>query len=453
MSIFFLFLQMKNSIYINKRYRLLFFISLFFFLFPFSASSQEVIGVSIYSGKSLHVYPRYAVSICSDLTNSGSFGSDKNATIIFLGQRWSNKAGSSMPDESFGGTDGIGGNFKFAGKGSAPQYIDNQNNLPPGSEFPNMSIANSEGVILEGSDLAIRNNLNFETGHLILNNRNTIIGIKGSITGYNENRYVVTSTGISGGGLTRSTSGQQQGDIVFPVGTTVGSYTPASLAYIGIAQNLKVRVFETVYDKAIFGATDHVNAVNKTWNLSMNNTDPNAKLTINMQHNSNEESSQFTSSQSESFVSRFLSTTDQWDIMSATGVTPGVITSANPIPNSFVSSRTNIGNMALNEYFSKWIRKSNGLTEVRIPGGISPNNDGLNDRFTIQNLNPTDKVRLEIYNKWQMAVFKDPNYKNTFEGTGNQGDFMNIILPDATYFYIININDGKPLKGYLIINR
>ena len=435
-----------------KRFQLLIIFEICFFL-PYFSYCQEIIQVTIHPGETMYAHSGEPISIFSDITNSGSLASAKDSKINFLGQRWENKAGSSMPDESSSGVDGTGGNFMFAGTASSSQYINSSNNPLPNSGFPNISLANSQNVILEGSDLMVRNNLNFESGHLILNNRNALIGEKASITGYNETKFIVTGTGVNGGFLIRSTSGQQQGDIVFPVGTTVGSYTPASLNYTGIAQILKVRVFENVYDKAIYGKPDHDNFVTKTWNISSNFVDPNAKLTLNMQHNSRDEGSQFAISRNESFVSRFQVIADNWDIISAAGVTPGVITSGNPILNSFVSSRTNISGLSLNEYFSKSVIKRNAISGLRIPAGISPNNDGLNDRFVIENLKPTDKVRIEIYNSWQNIVYRDSNYKNTFDGIGNQNGLNNNTLPDGTYYYVININDSKPELGYIIINR
>jgi gliding motility-associated-like protein len=96
-----------------------------------------------------------------------------------------------------------------------------------------------------------------------------------------------------------------------------------------------------------------------------------------------------------------------------------------------------------------------GLTNssYRIPEGISPNNDGLNDRFIIENLNPADKVRIEIYDRLQSLVFRDANYKNNFDGIGNQKRLVTNELPDGTYYYILNFNDSKPITGYIIINR
>lgn len=437
---------------IYKRFQFLIILKLCFLL-PYYADCQEVIQVWIHPDGTLYVHSGETISIFSDISNAGSFASAKNSKINFWGERWNSKTGSTMPDESSSGVDGTGGNFIFARKVSASQYLSSSNNLQSNSGFPNISIANSQNIILEGSDLLIRNNLNFESGHLILNDRNTIMGVNSTISGYNKNSYVVTGTGTNGGFLVRNTSGQQQGAIVFPVGTTVSSYTPASLTYTGISQNLKVRVFENLFDKAIFGIPDNVYSVKKTWHFSMSNTDPNAIINFNMQHNNNDEGSQFAIRQAESFVSRFQVNTDNWDISSATGVSAGVITSADPIPNAFVSSRTNISGLSLNEYFSKSVIKEDAILGLRIPAGISPNNDGLNDRFVIENLKLSDKVRIEIYNSGQHMVYKDTNYKNTFEGISNQNGQISDNLPDGIYYYIININDGKAYKGYIVINR
>jgi gliding motility-associated-like protein len=424
-----------------------------FLLSPSYLKCQSAIGISIFPGKSIFVYPKYTVALISDLTNSGSFGSDKDATIVFSGQRWINQAGSILPDESITGSTGIGGVFKFSGQGSLPQYIESGNNLQLGSEFPNISIDNSQNVILEGSDLAIRNNLNFESGRLILNTRNVNIGAKGSITGYNEDRFIVTGTSTRGGALIRSVTGQQQMDIVFPIGSSINSYTPASINYTGLSQDLKLRVFENVYDKALSGLIDNVFSVSKTWHLALVRTDNTAQLSINLQHNRIKEGSAYTGSRSQSFISRFLANTEQWDTAPASVVSPGVITTTNPIPNSFVSSRTNLSGLSSNEYFSKAVRKSDGFARLRIPEGISPNDDGLNDRFVMQNMTLTDNFSLEIYNKEQRIVYKDLNYRNTFEGIGNQNEFVNSTLPNGTYYYLLNVNEERSFRGFLVIKR
>lgn len=433
--------------------RSLFVICLLSLLFPLSIKSQELIQISVHSGESFYVHPDAMVGIFSDINNSGTFASYNTSTVSFMGQRWNSMGGSRMPDESPDGISGSGGTFKFRGNLSSPQYI-NQNTSQAGSGFSNISIINPGNVYLEGADLVIRNNLNFETGHLMLNNRNALMPLKGTITGFNENRFIVTGTGTSGGSLQIGTAGIQQANIIFPIGTAVGNYTPASVNYTGIAQNLKVRVFENVYDKAVFGTPDNINVVNKTWNISFNNLDPNAKLAFSMQHNTGHEGTQFTANRLQSFVSRYTANLEKWDIIPPTGINPGIISSGNPVPNAYVSTRTNISGLSQNEYFSKSvISDNNNVASYRVPGGISPNNDGLNDKFVIENLKTSDIVKLEIYNRWQSLVFRDSNYKNTFEGIGNQSGLVSNILPDGTYYYILNFNGSKPVTGYIIINR
>ena len=419
---------------------------------PFIVKGQELMQMTVQSGESFFVHPEATVSIFSDVNNSGSIGSLKSSTINFLGQRWNNRIGSRIADEGSTGMNGTGGIIKFSGN-TSPQYINTQNNAKGNTGFSNLRIENSRNVILEGQDLYVRNNVSFVNGKIILNNRNAFMEINASITGYNENRYFVTGTGTSGGSLVRKTTGSQQAQIIFPVGSTVNSYNPASVNYMGVAQDLKIRVFDNVYDKAIFGTPDNINFVTKTWNISTSKLDPKASLVINMQHNASEEGPQFSSVRNQSFVSRYVSQDEKWDVIAASGVSPGIISSGNAIPNSYISTRVISSGLTQNEYFSKSVLRSNSISNFRIPAGISPNNDGLNDKFVIENLRPTDKVKIEIYNRWQSLVYRDTNYKNSFDGVGNQGSLVNNVLPDGTYYYILNFNDSKPVTGYIIINR
>lgn len=429
-----------------------YFLLIFCFSLPVSLRGQEVIQMSVHPGESFYVHPEASVSIYSDINISGSFGSYLSSTVNFLGERWNNRSGSRITDESLTGAGGTGGVIKFSGTASS-QYINNQNTIQSNKGFPNIKISNSRNVILEGTDLVVRKSLNFESGRVILNNRNAVMQLNSLITGFNASRYFVTGTGTNGGALIRKSTGLQQPAIIFPVGTTVNSYTPSSVDYTGIPQDLKVRVFDNVYDKAYFGTPDNVNFVTKTWNIALSNLDPKASLILNMQHNAAEEGAQFAANKNQSFVSRYITNLEKWDITASSGFSPGIITSGNAIANSYISSRIITGDLTQNEFFSKTVKSDNVLSNYRVPSGISPNNDGLNDKFVIENLKPADKVRIEIYNRWQSIVFRDSNYKNTFEGIGNQNGLLSDTLPDGTYYYILNFNDSKPITGYIIINR
>lgn len=428
---------------------------LFTFIFILKSNwstGQELIQMAIHPNEALYVHPTENVAIFSDLKNSGTLGTLPNSVIRFMGHRWTNKQSARLVDGSFDGMSGQGGSFRFQSPKNSNQIIDNQD-VNANNAFPNLTIANSGNVTLEGTDLFIRRNLNFESGHLILNNRNSVLASNSTITGFDNNKFVVTGTRSTGGFLIRHTSGLPQPDFVFPVGVNVGSYTPASLSYKGIAQNIKVRVFENVYEKATYGAQDNVNKVPRTWNVSFGAIDQSAVFSINTQHNASEEGTNFRDRRLESFLSRFSSSSGEWDKIASTGLTIGNLTSGTAIPNSFISSRTDITGVSINEFFSKAVATNSALLGLRIPQGISPNNDGLNERFVIEHLKPGDQVRIDIYNRWQTLVFRDGDYKNTFDGIGNQGGMINKELPDGTYYYILNVNAEKPITGHIIINR
>jgi len=91
--------------------------------------------------------------------------------------------------------------------------------------------------------------------------------------------------------------------------------------------------------------------------------------------------------------------------------------------------------------------------EVFIPEGFSPNGDGVNDYFVIKG---ADKyiVTLRVYNRWGNLVYESKHYQNNWDGVANTGLLLSSKLPDGTYFYSINFNNGEKEKvGYITINR
>jgi gliding motility-associated-like protein len=91
--------------------------------------------------------------------------------------------------------------------------------------------------------------------------------------------------------------------------------------------------------------------------------------------------------------------------------------------------------------------------KVFIPEGFSPDGDGVNDTFVIGGLDK-NLVSLRIFNRWGVVVYDSPEYKNDWNGTANQGLAIGENLPDGTYFYSINMNDGnKPLLRSITIKR
>lgn len=88
-----------------------------------------------------------------------------------------------------------------------------------------------------------------------------------------------------------------------------------------------------------------------------------------------------------------------------------------------------------------------------IPTVITPNGDGLNDLFIIENLQLLyPEADVKIVNRWGNTVFESEGYENPWNGTlFNTGDE----LPLGTYFYHIKLNDGADgaLKGPISIIR
>ncbi len=90
------------------------------------------------------------------------------------------------------------------------------------------------------------------------------------------------------------------------------------------------------------------------------------------------------------------------------------------------------------------------------PDGFSPNGDGVNDRYEVENmafLYP-DFV-LEIYNRYGNLVYKGNAGTALFDGTSNQSRLVTKgDLPVGVYFYIANFNDGtKSKQGRLYLSR
>jgi gliding motility-associated-like protein len=82
--------------------------------------------------------------------------------------------------------------------------------------------------------------------------------------------------------------------------------------------------------------------------------------------------------------------------------------------------------------------------------GISPNGDGVNDRFTIPEIEYYPLNRLQIFNRWGAEVYTAEPYLNEFDGHDDKGNN----LPDGAYFYVLGLGTGQdPIKGYFMINR
>jgi len=79
---------------------------------------------------------------------------------------------------------------------------------------------------------------------------------------------------------------------------------------------------------------------------------------------------------------------------------------------------------------------------------LTPNGDGKNDKWIIQNIDSYPNNEVKIYDRAGRLVYTRRNYNNEWNGTMNGSP-----LAEGTYYYILTIEGGKTAKGYITIIR
>ncbi|MGX1024984.1 T9SS type B sorting domain-containing protein, partial [Psychroflexus sp. MBR-150] len=81
-----------------------------------------------------------------------------------------------------------------------------------------------------------------------------------------------------------------------------------------------------------------------------------------------------------------------------------------------------------------------------IPQGISPGNDGFNDKLDLNFLADRSGIsKLEIFNRYGKRVYEKSNYRDEFMGQSDNGNR----LKTGTYFYVIKLQNEDPSFGRL----
>ncbi len=89
------------------------------------------------------------------------------------------------------------------------------------------------------------------------------------------------------------------------------------------------------------------------------------------------------------------------------------------------------------------------LELVTVNDVITPNADGDNDYWVLENVGYTEGCNVQIFNRWGTQVFETNAYDNTWDGRTEGGE----ILPEGVYYYIIQCNDNVSFKGFITIVR
>jgi len=87
------------------------------------------------------------------------------------------------------------------------------------------------------------------------------------------------------------------------------------------------------------------------------------------------------------------------------------------------------------------------LIEFLVPNTFTPNNDGINDFWVIEELPVYPIQRVQVFNRYGQVVFESTNYSKPWDG-----NYKGKSLPSGTYYYIIELGGWRdPKTGYVTI--
>jgi len=89
-----------------------------------------------------------------------------------------------------------------------------------------------------------------------------------------------------------------------------------------------------------------------------------------------------------------------------------------------------------------------GSDTVKVMNLFTPNGDGINDAWVVNNKNIVFPIKLNIYTRYGNLVYSSGNYQNDWNGYYNGN-----ILPKGTYYYVIEDANGNVFKGPITIIR
>ena len=100
------------------------------------------------------------------------------------------------------------------------------------------------------------------------------------------------------------------------------------------------------------------------------------------------------------------------------------------------------------------------ICEIDIPNVITPNGDGMNDYFYINNAENFDDLQVWIYNRWGVLVYESLNYGSNCGSPSDNGCWggensqLGGDCPEGTYYYVVKIpSENQQYQGHLSLFR
>ncbi|MGZ3865300.1 MAG: T9SS type B sorting domain-containing protein [Bacteroidia bacterium] len=90
--------------------------------------------------------------------------------------------------------------------------------------------------------------------------------------------------------------------------------------------------------------------------------------------------------------------------------------------------------------------------KITVYNSFSPNGDGLNDVFEIDNIDQFGPNHVSIYNRWGQLLWDKTGYDNknvVWDGKDSKG----VVLSPGTYFYIVEVEGKKTEKHWLELTK
>lgn len=86
------------------------------------------------------------------------------------------------------------------------------------------------------------------------------------------------------------------------------------------------------------------------------------------------------------------------------------------------------------------------VDKFSVPNTFTPNGDGVNDTWKIDALASYPGATTQVFNRYGTMVFEARGYQNPWDGTYNGSR-----LPSGTYYYKIDLKNGKVYSGWVQI--